>query len=71
MQNLPGAGLEAGSRSRLCFFLFSTVLGAVLLNGCGDSGSSQKEYAYVSFPEVALRDRVAAVYVFGLWILGR
>src|SRR5215470_4850363 len=42
--------------------LTGASLAAVFLNGCGDSGGSQKEYAYVSFPEVALRDRVAAVY---------
>ncbi|HKD16149.1 MAG TPA: SH3 domain-containing protein [Candidatus Angelobacter sp.] len=61
MQILTGASLEAGRRTRLWFFL-PAILAAVFLNGCGDSGGSQKEYAYVSFPEVALRDRVAAVY---------
>ena len=62
MQILRGASFEAGRRTRLWFFLVPAILATALLNGCGDSGGSQKEYAYVSFPEVALRDRVAAVY---------
>src|SRR5262249_43520740 len=62
MQILTGASLEAGRRTRIWFFLVPAILAPALLNGCGDSGGSQKEYAYVSFPEVALRDRVAAAY---------
>ena len=61
MQNLTGASLEAGRRTRSWFFL-SAIFALALLTGCGESGGSQKEYAYVSAPEVALRDRVAAVY---------
>ena len=62
MQILTGASLEAGRRTRIWLFLVPAILATALLNGCGDSGGSQKEYAYVSFPEVALRDRVAAAY---------
>jgi len=62
MQNFQSAGLETKAPVRLCFFIFFAILLMPVLTGCGDSGGSQKEYAYVSFPEVALRDRVAAVY---------
>lgn len=60
MQNLADVRFPAEARTRWFLFCMAIVLIAAL-SGCSSSGSKE-EYAYVSVPEAALRDRVAAVF---------
>lgn len=57
MHNLPARSPVAQPRALACIVIVLWLA----ISGCRGSGSKQ-EYAYVSLPEAALRDRVAPVY---------
>lgn len=61
MHNFADASFAAQARARICLFTCVVIVFAAVLSGCSSSGGKE-EYAYVSFPEAALRDRVAPVY---------
>lgn len=61
MHNLADASPYVEARTRRCLFSYMVILLMAVLSGCSSSGSKE-EYAYISAPEAALRDRVATVY---------
>ncbi|HEY6352444.1 MAG TPA: SH3 domain-containing protein [Candidatus Angelobacter sp.] len=63
MHNPAGASFaaQACAQARTCRFACIAIVFAAVLSGCSSSGGKE-EHAYVSFPEAALRDRVAPVY---------
>ena len=61
MHKLAAQSLEADARVPVRPLIFLVVLAVAVVSGCGDSGGSKQEYAYVTNPDAELRDRVAAV----------
>lgn len=61
MHNSAETSVGTRAHSRKCFVMLAVIVLLAALSGCSGS-SSKQEYAYVSLPEAALRDRVANVY---------
>jgi uncharacterized protein YgiM (DUF1202 family) len=61
MPNASRISLDSSVHVRSAVFLCGALL-LLALAGCGDSGGSKQDYAYVAAPEAVLRDRVATLY---------
>ena len=60
MPNFARTSVNSSIRVRCAVFLLILLL--LALSGCGDSGGTKQESAYVAAPEAVLRDRVATLY---------
>jgi len=62
MSKSAGPSLEARRRALSSLVVLCLTGLFAALSGCGDANSGKQEYAYVSFPEAELQDRVASFH---------